>query len=166
MSKIIKFKRLSEDAIIPKKATEGSIAFDVYVPKDIVIEKGRQVIPLEFAIELPIGYEAKIEARSGFSLKGMEGHSFYVDKLDRMTINSNIVERYDADVIAGKVDSDYRGSVGVIVKNNDRTFAVTKGTRIAQMTIYHSSSDWKFEEVEELSETERDKGGFGHSGTH
>lgn len=155
MSKIIKFKRLSEDAIIPKKATDGSIAFDVYVPKDIVIEKGRQVIPLEFAIELPIGYEAKIEARSGFSLKGMEG------------ISENGPTRFDADVITGKIDSDYRGNVGVIINSiEERRFYIKRGTRIAQMTIYHSAPDWEFVEVEELSETERDKGGFGHSGTH
>lgn len=163
----IKFKRLSEHAIIPKRATNGSIAFDVFVPKDTIIECGRQLVPLEFAIEMPIGYEAKIEARSGFSLKGMEGHPFHIDGFGRMTVNYNIDERYDADVITGKVDSDFRGGISVIVKNNsDMPFVVTKGTRIAQLTIYYSSPDWEFEEVNELSETERGKGGFGHSGTH
>ena len=76
---IAKIKRLSEATILPKRATEGAVAYDVFVPKDTVVKKGRQVIPLGFAIELPnCNYEAKIEPRSGFSSKGMEGYSLCI----------------------------------------------------------------------------------------
>lgn len=148
----IKFKPLSELAFMPKKATNGAAAYDVYLPRDIKVENGRQVIPLDFAIEIPYGYEGKIEPRSGFSSKGMEG---YVER---------IVEpyhtRFECDVIQGKIDSDYRGCVGVIVRNLSLPFFMTRGTRIAQLTIY-KVEDAEFELSEELSETERGEGGYG-----
>lgn len=145
----IKFKPLSELAIMPKKATCGSAAYDVYTPESKIINTGRQIIPLDFAIELPYGYEAKIEPRSGFSSKGMEG--IYKDAEKR---------RFDCDVIQGKIDSDYRGCVGVIVKNSDIPFLLERGTRIAQLTIY-KVEEAEFEIVEELTQTDRGDGGFG-----
>lgn len=177
MEKKIKFKRLSENAIMPKKATEGSIAFDVYVPKDTIIENGRNLVPLDFAIELPAGYEAKIEPRSGFSLKGMEGYqimktSVWIEEDEKVNVSkwdnwaSLDPSRFDADVLVGKIDADYRGNVGVIINSHEPTdFMIKAGTRIAQLTIYHSAPDWEFMEVDELSDTERKDGGFGHSGT-
>lgn len=173
----IKIKKLSDKAIMPKRATEGSVAYDVYVPEDTVIKQGRQIIPLGFAIELPDKtYEAKIEPRSGFSSKGMEGYSRRIDSetvVDTRLVGSVGVkmveyiavkpEYFNADVIVGKIDSDYRESVGVIVNNNDtREFYIKAGTCIAQMTIYRVP-ETEFVEVEELSETER-KGGFGSTG--
>lgn len=145
----IKFKPLSELAFMPKKATEGAAAYDVYTPECRIINNGRQVIPLDFAIELPHGYEAKIEPRSGFSSKGIEGISIDTEK-----------RRFDCDVIQGKIDSDYRGCVGVIVKNNDFPFLLERGPRIAKLTIY-KVEDAEFEVVDELTETDRGDGGFG-----
>lgn len=154
----VKIKKLHKDAVIPTKATKGAAAYDVYTPKSYTILEGRRMIlPLGFSIELPYGYEAKIEPRSGFSAKGFEGR--YVEA----ETGEELVKRYDADVIIGKIDSDYRGEVGVIVKSNE-TFIVNKGTRIAQMTIY-KVEDAEFELSEELSDTERADGGFGHTGT-
>lgn len=144
----IKVKKLSEDAIIPRKATKGSAAYDLFVPKDTVIRYGRQIIPLDLAIVVPYGYEAKVEPRSGFSSKGM------LDKRD---------ERKNADVIVGKIDSDYRLGIGVIVISYEEyPFTIAKGTRIAQLTIY-KVEDADFVPVDELDETER-VGGFGHTG--
>lgn len=154
----VKIKKLSEDAIIPKKATTGAAAYDVYTPKDYYVVKGRQVLKLDIAIELPLGYEAKIEPRSGFSSKGFEGY-YYKPECDRVTT------RFDAEVINGKIDSDYRGNVGVIVKSNEECFFVPKGTRIAQMTIY-KVEDAIFKLSDDLSETNRNDGGFGHTGTN
>lgn len=148
----VKIKKLHPDAVIPKKATDGSAGYDVYLPREYKIYNGRNVLPLDLAIELPLGYEAKIEARSGFSAKGIEG----------MYIGSNDVTRFDADVIAGKVDADYRGNIGVIIYSKD-FFRIKKGTRIAQLTIYKVENA-AFKEVEELTETGRSNGGFGHSG--
>ena len=148
----IKFKMLSELAFLPKKGTNGAAAYDVYVPKSTFVKEGRQVIPLDFGIELPYGYEAKIEPRSGFSSKGMEG-----------LYSSTERRRFDCDVLQGKIDSDYRGNVGVIVHNRDCEFLLERGTRIAQLTIY-KVEDIEFEITDELNESERGTGGYGSTG--
>ena len=107
-----------------------------------------------FAIELPLGYEAKIEPRSGYSSKGFAGAAASDMEPDM---------RFDCDVLSGKVDSDYRNSIGVIVNNRDKAFFVKRGQRIAQLTIY-SVGVADFVEVDGLSDTGRGTGGFGHSG--
>lgn len=149
----VKIKKLSENAIIPVKATSGSAAYDVFLPRNYRIRPGRQVLPLDLSIELPHGYQAMIEPRSGFSAKGFEGES-----------NPGYPCRYDADVIQGKIDSDHRGNIGVIVKSKD-CFTALKGTRVAQLTI-QKVEDAYFVECDQLSETERGSGGFGHTGTN
>ena len=149
----IKFKPLSDFAIMPKKATAGAAAYDVYIPNQIYIRQGRQIVPLDFAIEIPYGYEAKIEPRSGFSSKGMEGVSV-------SSACGVSVCRFNCDVIQGKIDSDYRGCLGVIVDNKDCEFLLNRGVRIAQLTIY-KVEDAEFEVVGELTETDRGDGGFG-----
>lgn len=175
----VKIKMLSDKAIMPKRATEGSVAYDVCIPEDVLIRKGRQVIPLQFAMELPDKYyEAKIEPRSGFSAKGMEGYARRIEL--EQTVDVRLIggvsvknveyiasqpDRFDADVLVGKIDSDFRDSVGVIVNSRDnREFIVKAGTRIAQMTIY-KTPEVEFWVVDDLSETDR-KGGFGHTGTN
>lgn len=178
----VKIKKLHPEAVIPTKATPQSIGYDLYVMQDIYINNTRQVIPLGFAIELPDGIEAKIEPRSGFSSKGIEGFALKQDSSCKLgfsflTIKDNAedelwqridkTERFNADVLVGKIDPDYRGEVGVIIRNNEpnRHFLIAKGTRIAQMTFYpvvHFPNG--FEVAEELSETERADGGFGHTG--
>lgn len=143
----IRIKRLSEDALIPVRATEGAACFDLYTPREFAIQKGRNIIPLDLAIELPAGTYAEIRPRSGFSAKGFEDvHGC----------------RRDADVLHGIVDADYRGNVGVIVRSEDY-FVVAKGTRVAQMLI-GSYIPCEFEEIDELSSTDRGNGGFGSTG--
>lgn len=144
----IKIKRLSEDALIPVRATDGAACFDLYVPKDTPIQKGRNVIPLDIAIELPMGTYAEIRPRSGFSSKGFEDITGC---------------RRNADVIHGTIDSDYRGNVGVIVKSEDY-FVVAKGTRVAQMLVGYFFP-CEFDETGDLSSTERQENGFGSTGT-
>jgi dUTP pyrophosphatase len=144
----IRIKRLSEDALVPVRATDGAACFDLYVPRDTPIQKGRNIIPLDIAIELPRGFYADIRPRSGFSAKGFEDITGC---------------RRDADVLLGTVDEDYRGNVGVIVRSEDY-FVVAKGTRVAQMLIgnYYSCG---LKEVEDLSSTDRQGNGFGSTGT-
>ena len=145
----MKIKLLSENAIMPTKATEGAAAYDLAIPHDVIILPGRQIIPLDFALEIPKGYEAKIEHRSGFASKGC---------LDIYG------ERKDADFLSGKIDSDYRGNISLIIKSNESSaFKMAKGTRCAQMTFYRVE-DMAFEVVDDLSATERGEGGFGHTG--
>lgn len=161
----VKFKKLEEGAILPKRATEGSAAYDLYVPKDIVIYKGRNIIPLGFAMEMENGYEALIDPRSGFSSKGMQGHRIVMheDEDKKMRDYASVWPlRYDCDVIQGKIDSDYRDEVGVIVHNREKGFLIKAGTRIAQMT-FHKVESVEWEETDTLSDTERE-GGFGSTG--
>ena len=184
-----KFKRLHEGAMIPKKATEGSAAYDLYLTEDVIVKPGRQIIPLGFALEMEPGYQALVEPRSGFSSKGMEGYrvleynvgfdmAFSAAMLaletqkqseDNLPKNRRYIsvdpERFDCDVIVGKIDADYRDGIGVILNNRDkRTFLIKKGTRIAQLTFLKVENvEW--EETDTLSETERE-GGFGSTGTN
>lgn len=149
----IKIKKLSESAVIPQKGTPGAIAYDLYTPRDYEVKPGRQILPLGLALEIPYGYEAKVEPRSGCSSQGMPG------KCNGYDIRAN------ADVITGKIDSDYRGEIGIILINRDPTsFIIPAHTRVAQLTFYHSP-DTHFIETDTLSETMRGEGGFGHTGT-
>ena len=186
----VKFKKLHEGARLPEKATGGSAAYDLYVPEDVIIKPGRQTIPLGFAMEMEPGYEALVDPRSGFSSKGMEGYEVETlwsyetpvgvvtgfcgikvpeDVLENEHTNIKRFiamkpERFDCDVIEGKIDSDYRKGVRVIIHNRDtRTFLIKAGTRIAQMT-FHKVETVQWEEADELSETDRE-GGFGSTGT-
>lgn len=143
----IRIKKLTMDALLPMKATDGAACFDLYVPKDTPIQKGRNIVPLDIAVELPQGTYAEIRPRSGFSAKGMEDVTGC---------------RRDADVLHGCIDCDYRGNIGVIIRSED-FFVLGKGTRVAQMLIanYHLC---ELEEVKELSSSERGEGGFGSTG--
>ncbi len=176
----VKIKKLHPDAVIPTRATPQSVGYDLYVKQDICIEHTRQVIPLGFAIELPDSIEAKIEPRSGFSSKGIEGFALkqgsnfeFVN--GTMTLKNNAeeelwqridkTERFNADVLVGKIDPDFRGEVGVIIRNNNlsKPFLIKAGTRIAQMTFYRTEAV-VFDLTQELSDTERGEGGYGSTG--
>lgn len=151
----IKFKKLTSKAVLPVKKTDGAIGYDLTLSHDVLISKVRNAIPLGFAMELPEGIEAKIEPRSGFSANGILGTD----------PGSGAQRYYNADVLVGKIDPDYRGDVHVIIrKNNCDCFIIPAGTRIAQMTFYRTAPVEGFDVVDELSDTDRDTGGFGHTG--
>jgi dUTP pyrophosphatase len=154
--------------IMPKKATTGAAAYDLYVPEDTILTSSRQIIDMGFSMELPHGYAATIQPRSGFSAKGIEaeGHFAIFGGPDDI-----LTTRINGDVLRGLIDSDYRGNVGVILKieqsapfDEDFFWVLKKGTRIAQMQIVEVPQV-DLIEVEELSETDRGEGGFGHTGT-
>lgn len=155
----MEIKLLSPNAKLPSKGSEQAAGYDLYVPKDTIINPGRNIIPIDIAIALFPGYEAQIRPRSGFSAKGFEGY----------VITDNGHEetptRFDCDVLLGTVDSDYRGNIGVIVNSHEtKSFLVTAGTRIAQMVI---ANHWSGEliAVNELDNTERGEGGYNSTGT-
>jgi dUTP pyrophosphatase len=102
----------------------------------------RRLIPTGLHIALPEGYEAQVRPRSGLALK----HGLTV-------LNT-----------PGTIDADYRGEIGVVLINlSQEDFVVNDGERIAQMVItHHEQGD--FVVVEELDETERGEGGYGHTG--
>lgn len=144
----IRIKRLTDNAFLPVKATDGAACFDLYVPEDTPVRKGRNIIPLDIAIELPEGTYAEIRPRSGFSAKGFEDVTGC---------------RRDADVLHGCVDEDYRGNIGVIVKSEDY-FIIGRGTRVAQMLICEYRK-CELAEADDLTSTMRQAGGFGSTGT-
>ena len=146
--------KLIENGFMPIKATDGAAAYDLIVPEDTVVQKGRSIIQLNFIIELPKGYKAEIHPRSGYSSKGFVGYYNYSKDSER---------RYDCDVKHGLIDSDYRGNVGVILNNNDETFYIRRGQRIAQMII-NKVEDSEFELINEVNETKRGESGFGSTG--
>lgn len=176
----VKFKKVKEGAKLPMKATAGSAAYDLYAPEDVIIKPGRQVLDLGFCMEMPDNIQALVNPRSGFSSKGMEGYLVLTlvkcepnpdanTEANSYKIGKDVQavlldpERFDCDVIEGKIDSDYRGPVGVILCSRDeRSFLIKAGTRIAQMTFTKVETiEWDV--VDELSETDRD-GGFGSTG--
>ena len=102
----------------------------------------RRLIPTGLHIALPEGYEAQVRPRSGLALK----HGLTV-------LNT-----------PGTIDADYRGEIGVVLINlSQEDFVINDGERIAQMVIArHEQGDLVV--VEELDQTERGEGGYGHTG--
>ena len=151
---------------MPKKATEGAAAYDLYAPEDIEVYGGRQIVDMKFSLELPIGFAATIQPRSGFSAKGFEVDEIHLE--DGVVIEVRRCVRIDGDVKRGLIDADYRGKVGVIIyvrtkPDPFKRFVIRKGTRIAQMQIVEVP-EIELVEADELSETDRGEGGFGSTG--
>lgn len=130
---------------LPQYETAHAAGMDMraFVPEEIVIRPmQRMLVPTGLYIELPIGYEAQIRPRSGLAYK----HGISI-------VNA-----------PGTIDADYRGELKVLLINlSDTDFVVNNGDRIAQMVIAkHETVSW--ESVEELSDTARGEGGYGHTG--
>lgn len=130
---------------LPKYATSASAGVDLYANNEEPVVLGsleRKLIPTGIFMELPEGYEAQVRPRSGLAYK----HGISL-------VNT-----------PGTIDADYRGEIGVILVNLSKDpFTINKGERIAQMVIArHEQVEWVA--VEELSETDRGSGGFGHTG--
>lgn len=146
MKKIkIEVINMAKDLPLPAYQTELSAGMDLLaaVEEDIVLEPGEiRLIPTGLKIAVPDGYEAQIRPRSGLALK--HGISMV-----------NCV---------GTIDADYRGEVGVILINHGKKpFPIARGERIAQMVI-NPIVQADFNLVENLDDTERGEGGFGHTG--
>lgn len=130
---------------LPAYETAGSAGMDLraYTDAEIVVKAGaRLLVPTGIYIELPDGYEAQIRPRSGMALK----HGISLPNTP------------------ATIDSDYRGEIKVAVINlSQEDFVIKSGDRIAQMVIAkYERVQW--EAAEELSETQRGQGGFGHTG--
>lgn len=130
---------------LPKYQTSQSAGMDLRANIDapvLIKPLDRKLIPTGLHIALPEGYEAQIRPRSGLTIK------------NGITIINT----------PGTIDPDYRGDIGVILVNvSNEDFVVQPGDRIAQMVI-NKFEQAKFEVVEELDETERGEGGYGHTG--
>lgn len=137
----VKIAKTSNDAILPKYATSQDAGCDLYGIEDVVLKPGERIsIKTGIKIEIPIGYYGRVAPRSGLAFKN------------------------GIDTLAGVIDAGYRGEIGVILINHGKEdFKIEKGNRIAQM-IFEKIDQAEFEEVEELSTTDRGDGGFGSSG--
>lgn len=152
----MKIKLLSLGAKVPTRANNYAAGYDLYAPAPFEVKPGRNVLYLGFQIELDPNTEGMIRPRSGFSSKGMQG---------RPLDSPNETRRFDADVIIGTIDEDFRGVPGVIIKSYESApFIIGAGTKVAQMVISHYESK-PFEVVSELSQTERADKGWGHTDT-
>ena len=142
---IINIKKFNENTIIPTYGTEYAAGADLYACMDeaVSINPGEtHFVKTGIAMEIPVGYVGLIYARSGLACK-------------KGLAPANKV---------GVIDSDYRGEVKVALHNDGNVTRIVKnGERIAQLVIIpYLNVD--FEEVKELTETERGNGGFGHTG--
>jgi dUTP pyrophosphatase len=130
---------------LPEYATEGSAGMDLRanLTSPVTLRPmERLLIPTGIFIELPDDYEAQVRPRSGLAIK-----------YGITCVNS-----------PGTVDADYRGELKVVLINlSNEEHTIVHGDRIAQMVV-HKVEKVKWKEVENISETGRGDGGFGHTG--
>ena len=145
MIKIL-IKRLSKEVSLPKYETSGSSGMDLAsnIHTNIKLNPGKSVIvPTGLSVAIPEGFEIQIRPRSGLAAKK----------------NISVLNT------PGTIDADYRGEIKVILINlSSETFIIEKGLRIAQMVVCPIIQA-ELQEVNELDNTTRGKGGFGSTGT-
>ncbi|MBK9098349.1 MAG: dUTP diphosphatase [bacterium] len=144
----IKFKRLRKELDhipLPSYATKGSAGLDIYaaIENPITLPHGAiEMVPTNISVEIPEGYEIQVRPRSGLAAK----HGIGI-------LNS-----------PGTIDSDYRGEIKIIIINlGKEDFVIQPAERIAQLVLSKVYTA-KFIETDELNDTSRGEGGFGHTG--
>jgi dUTP pyrophosphatase len=140
---VLRVKRLSENARLPERATEGATGFDLYACLDggsLLVGQEPVRVPTGVAIETPYGLDAQVRPRSGLSAKGVM-------------------------VTFGTIDPDYRGEVLVTMYTlaYRGPHEVHDGDRIAQLVLAQVA-DLALEEADELTETARAARGHGSTG--
>lgn len=140
----VKLQRLSPNAKLPTKGTEGSAYYDLYASEEALLSDGDvQVVSTGWLIEVPEGYFLDVRPRSGLALKGV-------------TVNNS----------PGTVDADFRGELKVILVRHtldDDYYPISIGDRIAQCALM-PVIECNFNEVIELSKTARGANGYGSTG--
>ena len=138
-------KIISKSGVLPTYETEGSAGADLraYLDEPVTLQPGeRRLVPTGLFVELPVGIEAQIRARSGMAIKHGIG-----------LVNG-----------IGTVDSDYRGEWNVpLINFSNEPYTIHNGDRIAQV-VFASYVKGEFIVTEKIDETERGAGGFGHTG--
>ena len=138
----IHIKLLSENAKIPTQGTPFSAGYDLYAAEEAIVPRlGRKLIKTNISMAIPMNHYGRIAPRSGLAYKN------------------------GIDILAGGIDADYRGDIGVIIYNTDNNldFAVKIGDKIAQIIIEPCSSA-NFVKSKELPVSKRGEGGYGHTG--
>ena len=144
----IKIKRINkdfDDIELPSYATSGSSGMDIRaaVKEDMIVRHGKIIlVPTNLSVEIPHGYEIQVRPRSGLAIK----HGIGV-------LNS-----------PGTIDADYRGEIKIILFNfSKEDFKISRGDRIAQI-ILSKVYLAKFIQTNDLADSSRGEGGFGHTG--
>lgn len=144
----VRIKRLpgNEDIHLPRRMSEQASGFDLHaaVSGPVVLHPGERIlIPTGFALEMPAELEAQIRPRSGLA------YQYGVTCLNS----------------PGTIDADYRGEVKVLLINHgSEPFTIRRNERIAQI-VFQQVPAVNLIHSEQLSDTARDAGGFGHTGT-
>ena len=143
MEKIIKFKKIDKNALLPSYAHKEDAGMDIFSNEDLIIQPQEwKLVKTGFSMELPKGYEAQVRSKSGLSLKS-----------GIVVLNS-----------PGTIDENYRGEVGVIVMNASKNaYHIELHQKIAQMVI-NKVEHLKCVEVDNISTSNRGEGGFGSTG--
>ncbi len=138
---MIKVKKLSEDAILPKYAKADDAGMDFYSNQDTqILPNERKLINTGISIAIPKGYVGLIWDKSGIATK------------------------HGVKTMAGVIDSGYRGEIKILFHNlSNETYLIEKNKKIAQMLI-QPVEQREIVEVEELDNTDRGTGGFGSTG--
>lgn len=141
----VKVINLNPKNSLPKYETPDSSGMDLKanINREWTVEPGERIlIPVGLKMAIPSGYECQVRPRSGLALK------------KGITVLNT----------PGTIDADYRNEVGVIIINHSNdTFTIKPGDRIAQ-AVFSKVEHAELEQVDELDETERGEGGFGHTG--
>ncbi len=137
----LRVKKLSENAKIPTRGSDGAVGYDLTSTDGYVILPGkRAVVSTGISVQLPPGVYGRVAPRSGLAVKN------------------------GIQVGAGVVDPDYTGEIKVVLFNHDdNPFVVKPGYRVAQLVLEKCETP-EVEEVMELDQTERGEGGFGSTG--
>ena len=136
----IRLEKILEEARVPEQANKSDAGYDLFSTEDDYLRPlERKVIKTGIKVEIPQGYYGRIAPRSGLAVK------------------------HGLDVLAGVIDSGYRGEVGVVLINLSREAAhITKGLKVAQLIIEKCYAvEWV--ETQDLSVTGRGEGGYGSS---
>ena len=136
-----KITKLEKDAILPSRANPSDAGYDLYALEETVIPaRGRALVRTGIAMAIPCDHVGLIWPRSGTAVK------------------------CGIDVLAGVVDSGYRGEVCIVLQNHsEHDYVVRAGDRAAQMLI-QEVSPVKMNVVDSLDSSDRGDGGFGSSG--
>jgi len=146
----IKVKRIHENAVMPVFAHPTDTGFDLFtVESTVVYPNKKAIVKTGLVFDLPYGWGIQVRNKSGITIKGVPNE-----------LGGNV----DIDVYIGTIDSAYRGEVGIMVKNvSDEILIIPAGTKLAQ-GVLEKVYQCTFEEVNDISETDRGQGGFGSTG--
>lgn len=152
-------KKLHNDAVIPSYSHDTDSGFDFVTVEELILQpKQKGIVKTGLAFELPIGWGIAVRNKSGITVKGVP----CIKLLCNGSVRDEI--REDGTIYLGTIDSSYRGEVGIMVKNEeDHEIIIQKGVKLAQ-GILEKVYQCNFEEVVELSSTERGEGGYGSTG--